>query len=766
MYDLDFSTVDDLLGRWRISDCDPYWMVRKACLLLEVHRIAEAVDAFQQALTNIRKTPSERDGVGGLSRQGWALWMAWALESRYYTEKVPNRPDTRPFLRRWRELAPSKCDALAEKQEYVKDVRRSDDSQEAPAFDVGRRQRPGYRISNEGYYRWLHARRAVRLCEVAALPIADSSYGAATDVSKSAGDALSSTEPELATRLLLRTLNFDGDVVLKRVLSRPRVANLDSDSCKTLTDIAERIMDHAVVELRDRQEKRGSWVERMRVAMEVMSRLVVRLEPGRVENVFERSLKYYRDEETLDHLWLMEPIRNLLCRSWETLPDRDRTERILDILELPIVGLNGFKQSWTGHYEPIYLVSDSPSGPERTAGNEARWEVLMGTLIRGLNEDGEPRKRASVRVAYLALQDRLTEAEKDAVLASMWSKEFTRTDDLPSGTLLHDWVFFVLPEPELGMAENRFRGKWLSSGSKFGEETSDVNNVLWKIGSTISGLRRHGRKLNLGKDEREHVTTVIDRWAKSPLPGHLFMRMPMQGQTKLPIRRAIGGLREILLEVELPEDVAVALCERIEKLKDAEIYGLSLTAGLSRVLPKQFDSQVLDMRMALCSENADLVEDAASGLLFWLKAANNSDREIPSPPDDLLREISVLIATRRRGSLVEAMQVARWVFEHGRQTQRDRIAELVLHGLGYLVEDLKYSRASDDSRDDDTPTLRWRCVQLAIAMSKNGFGEEWAVKRWLSVMDIDPLPEVRNAMGPTFADNPEAGHDENDENGI
>ena len=574
MYDLDFSTVDDLLGRWRIGDCDPYWMVRKACLLLEVHRVDDAVDVFQQALTNIRKIPSERDDVGGLSREGWALWMAWALESRYYTEKVPNRPDTKPFLRRWRELAPYKCDALAEKQEYVKDVRRSDDSQEAPAFDVGRRQRPGYRISNEAYYRWLHARRAVSLCEVASLPIVSSSYGAATDVSKSAGDALSSTEPELATRLLLRTLNYDGDVVLKRVLSRPRVAKLDSDSCKALADLADRIVDQAVVELRDRQA-RGPWVERMRVAMEVMSRLVVRLDPSRVERAFERALKYYRDEETLKHLWLMEPIRNLLCRSWETLPEGVRTERVLDILELPIVGLNGFKQSWTGHYEPIYLVSDSPSGPERTAVNEARWEELVRTLIRGLSVGGEPRKRASVRVAYLALLDRLTEAEKDAVLASMWSKEFTRSDDLPSGTLLHDWVFFILPEPELGMAENRFRGKWLSSGSKFGDETSDVNNVLWKIGSTISGLRRHGRNLNLGKDEREHITTVVDQWAKSLLPGHLFVPMPMQGQIKLPIRRAIGGLREILLEVDLPEDVAAALCERIEKLKNAEIYGLT-----------------------------------------------------------------------------------------------------------------------------------------------------------------------------------------------
>ena len=162
--------------------------------------------------------------------------MAWALESRYYTEKVPNRPDTKPFLRRWRELAPSKCDALAEKQEYVKDVRRSDDSQEAPAFDVGRRQRPGYRISNEAYYRWLHARRAVRLSEVASLPIAESAYGAAADVSKAAADALSSTEPELATRLLLRTLNYDGDIVLRHVLSRPRVAKLDSNSCGSLAD--------------------------------------------------------------------------------------------------------------------------------------------------------------------------------------------------------------------------------------------------------------------------------------------------------------------------------------------------------------------------------------------------------------------------------------------------------------------------------------------------------------------------------------------------
>ena len=526
-------------------------------------------------------------------------------------------------------------------------------------------------------------------------------------------------------------------------------------------------MDHAVVQLSNRQGQRGSWIERMRVAIEAMSRLVVRLEPTRVENVFERALKYYRDDETLGHLWLMEPVYNLLCRSWETLPEGVRTDRILDILELPIVGLNGFRQSWAGHYEPIYLVSNSSSAPERTAANEARWEELVRTLIRGLNEGGEPRKRASVRIAYLALGNRLTEAENDAVLASMWSKEFTQNDGLPSGTLLHDWVFFILPEPELGMAEKMFRGKWLSSDSKFSEETSDVNSVLWKIGSTISGLRRHGRKLSLGKDEREHVATVIDQWAKSQLPSHLFVRMPMQGQIKLPIRRAIGGLREILLEVDLPEDVAVALCERIEKLKDADIYGLSLTAGFTRVLPKQFDSLVLNMRMALCSENTDLVEDAASGLLFWLETANSPDWEIRSPPDDLLREISVLIATppKRvacRGYAGSKMGVRTW------KPGPKRIESLnwCCMVLGIWWRNLKYSRDGDDSRDDDTPTLRWRCVQLAIAMSKSGFGEEWAVKRWLGVMGIDPLPEVRNAMGSTFVDHLEVEQEENDENGI
>ena len=112
----------------------------------------------------------------------------------------------------------------------------------------------------------------------------------------------------------------------------------------------------------------------------------------------------------------------------------------------------------------------------------------------------------------------------------------------------------------------------------------------------------------------------------------------------------------------------------------------------------------------------------------------------PGPPDNILRELGLIIAARRRDSLSAALQVAKQVFDSGNDDQQNVILSGTLEGLDYLAEELQYEVQHKDS---EIPNLRWRCVLLASSMSQAGFGCESAVVRWLELAPFDPFSEVR-----------------------
>ena len=90
----------------------------------------------------------------------------------------------------------------------------------------------------------------------------------------------------------------------------------------------------------------------------------------------------------------------------------------------------------------------------------------------------------------------------------------------------------------------------------------------------------------------------------------------------------------------------------------------------------------------------------------------------PQLPADLIREIGVIIATRRIDALDSALWVAEWVFGHGKCGDREELRQLVAEGLGSLIDELAYGR--ELPKEADVPLLRWRCVGLARAMNEQG----------------------------------------------
>ena len=568
-------------------------------------------------------------------------------------------------------------------------------------------------------------------------------------------DELSPSDPELAARLVLRISNYDGDDGLKRILSRPRVAAMPAESVTKLAQICIGAIEHALPRIVDAGTVRRDvfWVERLRVVMEAASRFVLRVDPELAESIFNKALEWYGNTKVARQNLLPDPVRNILKRSWEALPEDRQANRILDLLSAPIVGLDGFSAALPRYPDPVDVLSDDPTPPPRTPDNENRWQESVSYLVRGLRGGEEAHRRAARRISWTPYQDRLNDAEKASVALALWGEDYTDHNDFPAGKDIYDWGVLTLPEPVPGLAERRFREKWINTEVSLGEEPLPLNDILWNVGSAIRHMKIHGKPLKFSDPERQHMANLVTRWSKTLVPPRLFISGspdPIYHQQGVEETwRAINGLQSILLEIKISESTAENLYEKVRKLNESSMPGLGLTAGLIKALPERFDDIVLLMKMGLASDDDRLAKDAMRGLWFWLYNAANTNDGLQPPPEDLVREIGIIIAMRRNAVLGLALQLAKVVFTVGDPGQRAAIAKLTLHGLDYLAQELRYDRSHEP--DVDVPLLRWGCTHLALAMAACGFENDPAVARWIENAKNDPLPEVRHAKRPATA---------------
>ncbi len=744
--DLDYGSLDESLKIWSTVSVDPAWMMRKAAIFVETDNNDKAVRLLNDALSNLREAPKDRRSLAGASREGWALWLALAYERNYFNQSDETL-DAPPAFRRWQQLSSVHCDAFTEKRNLLDSLRGNQKEADSPLFDLGARRGPGTVFSTAEHDRRVAAHRAVRLSEQAGLPpsaahmvITSDILAAAADILVTTGHSLSQAEPALASRLILRIATSEDNPVFNRVLSRTRIASMPMPDVLALVDITSRVINYALPKIGGSSRRAVFWVTRIRVAMEALSRLVLRLSAEMSEEVFKRALEYYRNESIYGDYWLRDPIKHLLTRSWEALPENRQIDLALDVLSSPIAGIDGFDPCDGSYPDPGELLNTNIPAPARTPELEWRWVEVIHLLLRGLRAHNGARGRAASRLVTLALWGCLTEPEKRLLAEALWAQQHTPQVGLPRDTSLFDWVFLLLPEPEPGLAEQRFRSKWLTP--QLGAPGAGPVTIIKQIGHALSGLRERNIPFSLNQAECEYLTEQVMQWTKRPHLTNQSQILPHRGEVD-----AIRGLRIIVPHIDLATDDANRLFEKVILLNKTDTPGFQLFAGLAKALPQCLADFAMQMRVGLASDRGDLAEDAVLGLKAWLEM---SDRlpQVPPPPADLIREIGVMIATRRKGILFIALRVAQWIFVSGTLEQQKSIAQSVLSGLGYLVEELRYDRNHGEDIDAEVPLLRWGCAHLALSMMTSPYGREAVVASWASVVQNDPLPEVRYAKAP------------------
>ena len=765
LYHFDFEELDQLLSSWQTEDCDPVWMMRKFAVQSEAGRPTEAQVLLEKVLAAIRAVPINTRSIGTQSREGCALLC---------TDRLDGGHDT---MNRLGELALLKCDPRHEIRAIEEDLRPNRNEDHPPAFGIGLRHT--IRMPRSNYQPKLAAYRATRFSELAGLPpVVHTSFGASnlcSDILKCAATEVAGQDIEAAMQLVLRCCENNNDATLQKVVSRTRVATLTPQQAEAFAHICEGAIKTSLVHVLASSGQRRStfWTERMSVAVEVLARLVLRLEPDRADTILQKALEYYENPQITRHRGLASAIGNLLEYSWTSLPKEYRHRRIFDLLSAPMAGLDGLLPAAEHETrDPAALLVESGIFPQRNAENEAQWQATINLIIRGLNGSRISRVRASFRAWYLTDSKLLTGPELTRVAEALWNSSQTPTpaDDLPRGTGLSDFDLLFLPGSATRIAEERFLRKWVAPPngqtpsvedaegkevptdttigmgttiSTSNRQTTDISIILAEVGAALHVSKVKDIPLTFSDEHRQYLAQLIDRWADTPVQRTQGFSIAGRVLPR-PLVEILKGLPSLVEELSLSSAVCGKLLDKAQELDRHRIPALSLAVSLVGALPGRQDEIATSLRIGLTSSEIEMADDAATSLVRWLERSGGPKAQITAPPQDLVREIGITVASRRNPALAGALVAAAWIFEKGSSQQQETIRGLVQDGMNFSVVELNYQQERYDQTD--IPLLRLLYARLAVAMAKAGLRYQPAVATWLASAYADPLPEIREAV--------------------
>ena len=744
-WSLDFEDLNQLLENWNTDNGDPMWVLRKAALLAELGSDDTASSLRDSALVEIERFPEDGRSVTRASREGWALWSKINFDNQ---SNVVNR---------WNELASRKCDAFAELTSTKTALSNSEGDPDGPDFDgrvINRRQiKFSFADSTAPAY------RGIRITEIAGLALATRNaldYGASgAEIVRLAATRIEPSNAELAIRLVLRSCSSEESKELTQVLSRNHIAVLSEDAIEHLTIDCAKLIKFAVSEGKP---------DRLRVAIEVLSRLAPRLQRQSASETFDKALALYRNrnDPVASHIWVGPPLRNLLTRVWKSLDHESRSARVFDVLGAPIVDLDDFTVQEPSRFpDPGELLDSLPQTPlpPRDVQNDAKWRGVVDLSMRALKTGGQSREKALTRLLPISIQGFLTEDETSEVADALWAEGTSIDDWLPRAIHYADWVFLILPEPEDRFADRRFRRKWLSDRSfeskldyisttrsltfGFSSNVNDprfIEDTIWNLGEAIANLPRFNRSFELTNRESDFVTSMISEWAEASIQTNPF---PMfQSEINASFSKVIEGLGSVMPVVQVPQPIGESLFQKFVALTKIGIPAYAPIAGLIRAFPHRSDELAAWLRKGLAASDREEAVQAMSGLVKWIQSSER--KTCAGPPDDLVREIGLIIAARRKENVAGAVDAAEWLFTEGKQHLWELLTEPTLDGLKYLASELSYDQ---EPGDEETYRLRLRCAKLASSMSKAGWSDKPAVKNWLEIAANDPFPEIRQSLG-------------------
>lgn len=724
LINFDHKTLTENLDAWDLGACDPAWMMRKAKLYASLGLTKEAKQLVSLSLQAVRNDPNVDQSLSSPSREGWLLWLTVGIEERYGS--------ITSYQKRWQELTPLECNARMQKTELLNALIEHQNN-EAPLFNLGARKGETYSFSDSSFRLLVDAYRAIRLTEIAGLPPTYQNWSISKDILTIASEKIAKFEPKLAMRISIDVAGSERDHTFNRIWTRTRIAQRPQPE---IIELGLRLKSAIDFTLKQRQSSQSSiWRTRLEMYIEGLSRLTLRFNPEQASENFELAMNLYKNKQIVDSPTLTTPLENLITRSWDTLSLGKKKELFLEILRAPIIGLDGIVPRHAHYIEPALIIEQDLIYRDNTKASE--WDEVLHLIQRGLTSKGIGRKNAALRLYKLTEANVLTEEEKFRLANLLWLEQDKQEVQLPKETGLIDWTFLILPEPEPNIAATAFKKKWLHLETS--ASIKEINEHLYNLGLALENLKSFKKELNLSKEEEALVFKILELWTQNSSDNDYSF-------DKSGFTEGAYSIAYILRYLNPPSQIADLLFESTDKLAKENLFCRRILGGLTKSLNQRHELIARELRIALSDNNQKASEDAIIGLQEWLKRIIRDPLEDSATILDLVREIGIIIASRRPHLLYNSLTIATRIFESGTDEQRNIILDSVTYGLRHLLGELDYSNSEIEAIKWDVPLLRWGCINLAIALKNAGYSEDDSVIKWIEAAKKDPLPEVRQRV--------------------
>lgn len=722
---LDYAAVSS--GAPALAGPDPMWLFLRAALHCECGETELAKPLIAKARADLAgRQRMDARSVSVASRRAWGDLFGGALrmsETWIWKRDAPGSTLTAGYD------AEDEIDQIRGEVRSARMRRMEEPQGYQPRFGPGAYQDHSRTVRFCSAAFGSEAETVFRLADAACLPLRIDNVDVLASLAR---DALENEPlPTLGWHLrLLRAISSHSSPMLERHFDSVSIARLDpgmaSELIRRMFAAARFWQPRAHPGTRFHST---SAVERLRVIIEVLSRLIVRAEPSVALEAFRLGCDIVSDPLKVHH-WLYEPIGNLLKWSLISLPPAQRGRLVIDCLEFPLPpGGQPAQFRWP---EPAGELFSHKTPPDRPSG-EARWRACVARLLAAVAGAGHTRTQAVHRLTYLAAYGCLEDREREEFGRLLWSFRDPKRSGLPLDVDLFPHVVAALPGTDDIDPEGAARSYLFETAPAPG----DAEGRLQCIAVAARSREPFASMLPRRKQAAELLDGIAALIESLPADGD---PISMQARKHL-VALAGSALGHAILPQLEAADLTSARLAFVDLCAGLGSGGGALSGlhELARISPDLIPRASADLRRAIARGDLRDVEGAARSIWNWAEAARNG--RCPPLPEPLKDAVIAALEVGVRHGLQPRLWCARHLLQANALSASQ--IEALLAVLADFREDLAYNQMPQEGPAAIGITIaRAECVRLAGALVAAGY----PAAGWTDDMEADPLPEVRFAQ--------------------
>lgn len=387
----------------KISEMDPIWKLRKASLLGELGRFGEGEELIAEAHRDLlMQHHNDRNSIYVFSRLAWAHWLLHGVEVLKIGQAFKAFPSC------YQESKSSPWDHIEHIQDQIsKALEKQHKFQEIePSFE------PGHYRDNSNTLNFSSELPPLLLLEgvscYAGTPLR---WNRVNFLAEQASRLVELDDVDVIHRfsLAIRAASSDTSDALKKVFSRIKVANLPKKDANYLLEQCIQAIEYWSSKCYG--SANGYAIDRLRVFIEVLARILVRATPEQSKQVFRLACTLAGKPE-FHHFRLTDALKHLIEYALKSIPESEHHELLPDALSFSLPRETGLK----GDSEWPNPVINFPG----SRGNNTALDRRIDEIIESIAPCSPQSAPALLRLIPLLERDFLTADERKKVAEKIW----------------------------------------------------------------------------------------------------------------------------------------------------------------------------------------------------------------------------------------------------------------------------------------------------------------------------------------------------------